>query len=325
MVLERQVVAWAAGPDLVLRLKLMGGEAKSISKDARVRRQKNFFMDQHHHIEKWASFRGNQFKPGQDDIRSVKLLRPTQKPEDELEYVILGRASGAMNLITFSVSDTGGFSRTEFDTAARSIKDATTNEAPNPLLAACLSTRDLALYTVHSDDQIVKACDETSATTSTEQGQIWSCKFLRHNRLALGLGPSKTPIHVYDILPDGFSDQPIRKFEVRMEDYESPDAGCGITSVYPIVPITAASSAGGAEGDIFLSGGHDGIIRYVFQIWMLKFLGLPDISTAASTTFGPLPPLQQFSQTLSIAFLQFTLSLHSAVSDSLQVALAILS
>lgn len=260
---RRQVVTWAAGNDLILGLKLMGKEAKPITKDASVGRQRKVFIDQHHHIHTWTAFQDNHFKPGQDDIRSVNLLRPTQKLEDSLEYVIAGRASGALSLITFSVSDARSSSRTEFDTRARSIRDATTNEALNPLLAACLSTRDLALYSVHSDEKIVKACDETTVVPSMEQGKIWSCRFLRHNRLALGLGPSKTPIHVYDIQPDGISDQPIRKFNLDIDDHEGAGAGCGVTSIYPIVPVTAANSAGGVEGDTFLSGGYDGIVRYV--------------------------------------------------------------
>lgn len=260
---RRQVVTWAAGPTLILGLKLMGEEAKTASKDASISQQKKIFIDQHHHIHMWTAFQDNHFKPGQDDIRSVNLLRPTQKPEDNVEYVIAGRASGALSLIIFSESDAMSSSRTEFDTRARSIRDAAINEEPNPLLAACLSTRDLALYSVHSDDKIVKACDETTVVPSMEQGRIWSCRFLRHNRLAVGLGPSKTPIHVYDIQPNGFSSQPVRKFTMDRDDREGVDAGCSVTSVYPIVPITAATSAGGAEGDTFLSGGYDGIIRYV--------------------------------------------------------------
>lgn len=258
---RRQVVTWAAGSNLVLRLKLMGKEAKTVSKDATTGKRTNLFIDQHHHVHVFTAFRDNHFKPGQDDISSVNLLRPTQKLEDNFEYVVAGRASGALSLITFSMSDVTSSSRTEFDTRARSVRDATINEEPNPLLAACLSARDLALYSVHFDDQIVTACDEITVVPSTEQDKIWSCRFLRHNRLALGLGPSKNPIHVYEIEPSGFSEQPVRKFTMDKDDHEGADAGSSVTSVYPIVPITAATSEGGSEGNTFLSGGYDGIVR----------------------------------------------------------------
>lgn len=260
---RRQVVTWAAGPVLILRLKLIGKEAVPVSFDKSSGKQTSAFIDQHHHTSILTAFQDKQFKPGKDDIRSVNLLRPTQKLEDNLEYVVAGRASGALSLIIFSTSDGRSSPRTVFDTRDRSVRDATINEEPNPLLAACLSTRDLALYPVHSDDKSVKACDEITVVPSTEQGQIWSCRFLRHNRLALGLGPSKAPIHVYDIRPEGLSDQPIRKFTMDRDDHEGADRGCSVTSVYPIVPITAATSAGGAEGNTFLSGGHDGIVRYI--------------------------------------------------------------
>ena len=260
---RRQVVTWAAGHNLILGLKLMGEEATSASKDARTSQQANIFIDQHRHIHRWTAFRDSHFKPGQDDIRSVNLLRPTQKLDDNIEYVVAGRASGALTLITFSLSNARCSSTTEFDTKTRSVRDATINKEPNPLLAACLSTRDLALYPVHSNSKTVKACDETTVVPSMEQGRIWSCRFLRHNRLALGIGPSKTPIHVYDIQANGFSDQPTRKFTMDSDDLHGTDPGCSVTSVYPILPIPAVTPAGGAEGDIFLSGGHDGIVRYL--------------------------------------------------------------
>lgn len=260
---RRQVVAWAAGSDLILRVKLMGDGANWTPEDVCVSRQKEVMMDQHHHIYKWNTFRDHQYKAGKDDIRSVNVLRSMQRPEEKLEHVIVGRASGALNLVALSVLNATSVTKSEFDTGARSIRDATINEAANPLLAVCLSARDLALYHVRSEDEVVKAIDETSAISSTERGRIWSCRFLHTNRLAIGLGPSKTPIHVYDIQPDGFSDQPIRKFGLDLGDLQGVEAGCGISSVYPIVPITPAAVAGGAKGDIFLSGGHDGNIRCV--------------------------------------------------------------
>ena len=260
---RRQVVTWAAGNTLILRLKVMGKEPVPVSFDTGTGQHTNAFIDQHHHTNVLTAFKDKHFKPGQDDITSVNLLRPTQKIQDHLEYVVAGRASGTLSLILFSMLDGRSSPRTVFDTGGRSVRDATVNEEPNPLLAACLSTRDLALYSVHSDETTVKSCDETSVDPSLEQGKIWSCRFLRHNRLALGLGPSKTPIHIYDIQPDGFSDQPIRKFTMDRDDHEGADRGCRVTSVYPIVPITAATSAGGAEGNTFLSGGHDGIVRYI--------------------------------------------------------------
>ena len=259
---RRQVVTWAAGPDLVLRLKLLGGEAEyEKMKDAAERSETKVYMDQHRHLHLWTTFRDRQHRDGRDDITSVNLFRPAQKIKDELETVVVGRANGSLNLVQFSMLDGSGFSTTEFDTGSRPIKDAAINEAPSPLLAACLSARDLALYPVHTDDRTVKACDETSVIPSTEPGKVWSCRFLRHDRLALGLGRSKTPIYVYDVRSDGFSDQPIRKFELSLDDSQGPDLGAGITSVYPIVPISTPTSAKGGDGDVFLSGGHDGTVR----------------------------------------------------------------
>ncbi len=273
---RRQVLTWGAGPDLILRLKAMGDEAKRIPQDADAYWQENGTRDQHHHVYKWATLRDKQFEPGKDDIRSVNLLRPTQKLEYSLEYVIVGRASGTLDLVTISALDGSSVSKAEFDTGARPLRDATTNEAPNPLLATCFYTGEIALYPVRFGDESVKALDESSVYPPTVGGRIWSCRFLRNDLLALGLGPSKTPMHVYDIQPDGFSDQPIRKFAFGIDDSRGLDTGSGFNTVYPIEPIAAGTAAGRSDGVIFLSGGFDGHIRYVPLILMYSCFGLPD-------------------------------------------------
>ena len=54
-------------------------------------------------------------------------------------------------------------------------------------------------------------------------------------------------------------------------DRAEPTASSVKTSIYSIVPISTASTAGGAPGDIFLSGGYDGNVR------------LHDLRTSTST------------------------------------------
>ena len=263
---RRQILAWAAGCSLILRSKRIGGNRDQALRRASSQVKKENISDQHSHECTWTVFKDSQFIQGRDDITSVNLLRSKQKLKDDLEYVAVGRANGILNLISLSTTDFRKVMLTEFETKNRPVRSATISEPVDPLLAVCLSDSSLALYHVETNSDYTKPCDEIVAVASGRPAKTWSARFLRHNRLAVGFGPSKEPIRVYDIRPDGFSKDPIHNISIKkagQEISENEDANGVLTSVYSINPLAPSSSAGGAEGDIFLSGGYDGSVRYV--------------------------------------------------------------
>jgi hypothetical protein len=105
--------------------------------------------------------------------------------------------------------------------------------------------------------------------------RIWHTSFLSATTLAVGLGPSQAPIEIYTIKDDGILQSPLRTFQMFRTNGESkvdlPTQATAapkpfLTSVYTIVPLPGSSAGsanlgGTSNGDVFLSGAYDGLIR----------------------------------------------------------------
>jgi len=271
---RHEVLAWGAGAELVVRLKTMGHTAEHMWQDVRNDADRSENFDQHHHLIEWMAYREDGHVEGRDDITSVNILRPGQTMEQlhsrTQEEVVVGRASGGLALVTLSASQKRSCITQNYITDGHPVRSASVNVSEDTLVAACLSDTALALYPLKSADTDVSPVSEVAVIPSEKPGRTWSTRFLTHDRLAVGLGPSTEPIHVYSICPAGISSEPLRKFgtagaDVKMFGDDRVDTtGCatsGTSSVYPIVPIAASSQAGGREGEIFLSGWYDGVVR----------------------------------------------------------------
>ncbi|KAL8672874.1 MAG: hypothetical protein Q9168_002683 [Polycauliona sp. 1 TL-2023] len=144
---RRETVAWGAGSDLVLRVKWMGPEAET--KWRRTPPGKSKCFDQHHHESRWWRVSESALINGRDDITTVNLLRDEQKPSDDSEYIIVGRASGRLEMISIHHETLGLWRReTQFETGGQNVRSASVNKAVPPLLAACLGDRSIAIYQI---------------------------------------------------------------------------------------------------------------------------------------------------------------------------------
>ena len=271
---RHEVLAWGAGAELKVRLKTMGHGSEQMWQNARddVERSENF--NQHHHLIEWLAYKENEHEEGRDDITSVNLLRPGQRmqqhPSETGEEVVVGRANGELALVTLSASQERSSISQRYLTDCRPVRSASVSFCESVLVAACLSDTSLALYPLRAADIDVSPVSEVSVIPSGQPGRTWSTRFLTHDRLTVGLGPSIEPIHVYSIDPAGLCPEPLRRFgtagaDVKMFGDDRVDTtGCttsGTSSVYPIAPIAASSQAGGREGEVFLSGWYDGVVR----------------------------------------------------------------
>ncbi|KAL8936892.1 MAG: hypothetical protein Q9216_004694 [Gyalolechia sp. 2 TL-2023] len=258
---RREVLAWGAGAELVVRIKWMGPDIEKQWQSARLNKDskdnvKEF--DQHHHKFQWWRVTNPSHRDGHDDITAVKLLRNGQRPLDHCEYVVIGRANGELDMVSIDRTIMGTWKmETRFLTDGRNIRSASINSADQPLLAACVDDHTIAVYPISAGHDFVPPLGKIQVTSSEDSCRIWSTVFLRQDRLAIGLGPSVDPIQVYEIKPDAISSQPIRRFAIHENCFKGyPTIG----SVYPLVPLPQSSSSSASEGDLFLSGGHDGII-----------------------------------------------------------------
>ena len=259
---RKEVVAWGAGASLCMRGKVMGKNERYDWQDLESTSLRG--SNKHQQRFAYATYNEKGAIEGLNDITSVNLL--PQQSLDDSEHVIIGRASGGLAMISLSPETSQSHVLSSFDTSGRPIRSAATRLESNALLAACLSDFTIALYPINPTNSQVDPISQISANSS-HQSRIWSSRFLGHDRLLVGLGPSQEPIHVYNIGRGGLSQESVRMLELSdlnanaQMDLPGDDAGRSATSVYSLAPIDASSSVGRAEENVFLSGAYDGLTR----------------------------------------------------------------
>ena len=253
---RKEVLVWGAGAELIMRVRKTGDEVEQswqLGNDD----DRFWKYDQYHHRNRWITYHEERHKDGRDDIISLNLLRPDHLSLESIERVILGRFSGELERVEFSPQNGSYQVGTRFETDNRLVLYTDVNKTPEPLLAASLSDGTVSLYSACSQSSRTNALANTPVISASKHIRAWSTRFLRHDLLAVGLGPSMTPIQVHTVTPTGVSPSPLRTFTTTFSDGSLNQD----TSVYPIVPLSTSSQAGGAEGDLFLSGWFDGAIR----------------------------------------------------------------
>lgn len=267
---RKEVLCWGAGAELILRIKGMGDKVEKAWQEASIGREQLGKYDQHHHKVDWAVYKENHLREGRDDITSVNLLRTSQRPEDSSEYVVVGRASGGLQCLRLEPEKHESQVVANYMTDNRPVRGATVNPSAKPLLAACLSDGTVAIYPVTHDKVTIKPLGELEVLPPNKPGRTWSTRFLSRDRLAVGIGQSAEPLHIYHINQASISTKPIRKFGTGDADvtvYGDDSTHLGSTSasdsssVYSLAPISPSSQAGGSAGEILLSGWYDGAVR----------------------------------------------------------------
>lgn len=267
---RREILVWSAGTDLLVRAKESGPTTEKLwNQSSQTERQ--YYFDQYHHRASWFTFRIPGAFEGRDDITCVNVLRPAQRsaaPHPDAEQVILGTANGDLNLVTFTLDQAPAWRREIYNTDGRSVKAIHVSSSKHPFLAAAFSDSTLALYPVHKTAETIEPISHVQELSKSHTAcRVWSTRFLSPETVAVGLGPSTEPVHVYKITPSGFSEDPIRKFGIDGTAWGAVDrVDVDIdgeqkqSSVYPISPLPLPHSDKD-DPNVFLSGGYDGIVR----------------------------------------------------------------
>ncbi|USP81555.1 uncharacterized protein yc1106_08829 [Curvularia clavata] len=258
---RREVLAWSAGTQIVLRTKETGASIEKIrqrEEDAGEVPDQTWAYDSFKHLNTWFTYRIPESFEGRDDITQLRLLRPHQR-DLAYEDIVFGTASGELSLLSVN-PDMEETLLQQYDTSRRGINDLSLSSSSAPMVAAALADSSLALYALDRDytshEKIKPASQVKTTVASARLGRLWSCQFLSNDKVAVGWGPNVEPIEVYHIGPDGFMPVPLRSFTTATDSASTSRP----TSVYPILPIPSAAH-GGPEGNTFLSGSYDGLIR----------------------------------------------------------------
>ncbi|KAL1801733.1 hypothetical protein ACET3X_002075 [Alternaria dauci] len=259
---RREVLAWSAGTQIVLRTKETGENIEKIRKredglDAAP--DQTWKYDAFKHLNTWFTFKIPDSFEGRDDITKLKLLRPHQR-DLAFEEIVFGTASGQLSLLSVN-PDLAETEVQHYDTNRRGINDLSVSSSNEPMLATALADSSIALYPIgrdNSSDEAIKPSSEVKTTSDgASLGRLWSCEFLSPETVAVGWGPHTEPIQVYNIGPEGLAPTPLRRFNIAHALHSNPRP----TSIYPILPVPSTAQGASEAGHTFLSGGYDGIIR----------------------------------------------------------------
>ncbi|KAF2258158.1 hypothetical protein CC78DRAFT_622046 [Lojkania enalia] len=263
---RREVLVWSAGTHVVMRVKETGSKAREIlgnyqhfdMNENDSRRLPPF--DNHRNVMSWYTYKIPESWEGRDDITTLKLLQPHQKngAYDSFAY---GSASGHLSIVSVDPKQQE-LREQSYSTGRQSVNSLSISPCANPLISAALSDNILALFSMDLVEQSEKPIDALSLISPIARGgrngRLWSNNFISNDKVAIGLGPSYEPIQVFEITPTGFSSDPLRKFGFDAKlDVPMKNS----TSVYPILPVSTGPEGYSESGNVFLSGGYDGIIR----------------------------------------------------------------
>jgi WD40 repeat protein len=266
---RREVLAWSAGTQIVMRVKETGHSAQSAWDNES---EQGHSLDSTHtfdafrHHSSWSTYKIPDSFEGRDDVTSIKLLRPHQR-NGNFEGLVFGSASGHLSLLNWD-SKQKESQEQQYDTGNRGVGSVSLSPSDKPMLAATLGDTTLALYPVNysavSQEQVEPLAQTTPIPPGPGNGRIWSCTFLSDDKVAIGLGPSREPVRVYEITPDGSLSQPLRSFGLDSKFYKGSRVNQNeshSTAVYPVIPVPGTARGGSDAGNVFLSGGYDGLIR----------------------------------------------------------------
>lgn len=246
---RREVLTWSAGTQVVMRVKESGSRKEDDIE------HKTRTTDSFGHANTWYTYKIPDGDEGRDDITTLRLLRPHQK-EQGFESMVFGTASGLLARLDVDEQQSQTIEQS-FDTHDRSVGALSVSSSSTPLLAATLRDTSLSLFPLDCDvsEQAIEAVSEVAPTIQgARTGRIWSCNFLSEDKVAIGIGPSSKPIQVYKITSDGFLSDPYRSLTLNTSRSSQ-------TSIYPILPVSSPTQGGSKAGNVFLSGGYDGIVR----------------------------------------------------------------
>ena len=262
---KKEVLAYSAGAEVCVRTREWRTGKNGKEKDK----------------VSWQTYRPLTAYEGRDDVTTVHLVRP--QVGDKGVNMITGTANGDLQMLTLPdvAADDTEVEKVYLTTQGQSVRSSSLlqREGRPDLLAAEVGDSKICLYSLEDGQPKISPNSQIDIKDAArENGDVlskayrpWSTNFLSGSHLAIGLGPSEEPIHIYTLTPSGISSDYVRKFTLSsyhdLEDRSDEIAPGGVarkpmSSVYPIIPLPPSSATGSSQdGQVFLSGAYDGIVR----------------------------------------------------------------
>jgi WD40 repeat protein len=260
---KKEVLAYSAGAEVCVRTREWRTGKNGKEKDK----------------VSWRTYKPVTASEGRDDVTTVQLVRP--QTGDSGVKIITGNANGDLQMLTLpdAAKEETEVDKVYFTTQGQPVRSSSLLQRDRQpgLLAAEVGDSKICLYSLENGQQKISPSSQIDIKgAARKNGDVlskayrpWSTNFLSGSQLAIGLGPSEEPIHIYTLTPSGGSSDHVRKFTLLsdMDDRTDEIAPGGVakkpmSSVYPIIPLPSASATGSHQDtQVFLSGAYDGIVR----------------------------------------------------------------
>ena len=262
---RREVLACGAGPQLVVRVRSDCIQPYDAVDERYVRDDR----------ARWMTGGDDQYREGPDDITAVRLLRPHQcaLPDDMSVELVVGRWNGELRRVRVTPQGTTTVAR--YDTGGQPVRCADLSSAAAPFLA-CTAEATVRLFSVGVPDppnpsNPTPPIDTLAPPSPDRANRVWAPRFLSSRRLAIGRGPSATPLAVHDVGPTGIRPEPV---------FSAPaTTGSGRDAAYAITPLPRPHS-----DSLLLAGMHSGAL-------LLHDLRAPPAAGPAARYDDPVDPL----------------------------------
>ncbi|KAH9839619.1 F-box domain protein [Teratosphaeria destructans] len=217
----------------------------------------------------WATYRPLSASEGRDDVTTLHLLKPRDGfGAAEGQKLVIGTANGDLRVVELPEGECQDVPTVYLTTQGLPVRSSSLiSTRSSTLLAANMGDSRVCVYPIDDDAPKIAPLSSVDIRPPHVQGErvkhqrVWSTSFLSSQHIAAGIGPSEQPLHILSLTPSGLEKEAIRKFSLQNDlDHVDSFTKRSSSSVYPIVPLPA-SSASATEGNVFLSGAYDGIIR----------------------------------------------------------------
>ncbi|KAK2861482.1 hypothetical protein FQN49_004158 [Arthroderma sp. PD_2] len=250
---RKEVLAWGAGADVVLRIKDLGRHDNDDELKVNGTGSRNRSYDG----AKWIVFNDLHDVNSWDDVAGLHLLGASSSADcPDREDLIIGRRNGDVVHLSISPSEGSSMVKARFDTNGHKLDHTDLSTGTDRVLAVALDGRSIACYKLDSEDESVQPFASLK-TISHGPSRNRCSKLLSNQQIAVGADGEAAKIDVFNFDPKG-----VRKERtIRIEDDEDESASRK-PRVTTIVPLPALHSASGRKSSsLFLSGWEDSKTR----------------------------------------------------------------
>ncbi|KAJ5746564.1 hypothetical protein N7520_011746 [Penicillium odoratum] len=231
---RREVLAWGAGHQLVMRTKQSGSRPK----------------------EQWVSFNDLEEASSYDDICGVHLIQPESDKDTDVEHLIIGRMRGDIVHVALSVDTATHEYKRKFMTSGNLLERT---DVADHTMAAHFDNGSVALYQLENENTKVEPFAWVGLEGDQSRRGRYS-KLLSSSRIAMATGQIKDSLSISTVSPNGVClDREIGLKSLDIED----QVGRSVNAVITAIASLNKHPIAGSPGDVFLATWGDRKIRYV--------------------------------------------------------------